>query len=169
MSHDVERLWRWRTEVNSGAQRAYSYWPRCDGMQPRDRGPNMHLHPSKLPDSPIVVTSCPRTLFCEKIRTRLLMSEVLWDVKTGPEVWDCLDLTELWRHESKQVKQSHYRPWQALRVAGGWGSQILRQSAHEGAKALRSGRLYPQEIFLVLISVRGWVDSRTIVRPEGLC
>jgi len=58
----------------------------------------------------------------------------------------------------KKVKQSRYRAGQAQRVLRKLGFPDFVTTAQDGGgrlSALRTARLYPQEIHLVLISVRG--------------
>jgi hypothetical protein len=71
----------------------------------------------------------------------------------------------------KNSKQSHYRPRQALRIPGGWGSQILRQSAHQDGKFVSPKHrppLPPGNISGTDFCYR-MSQPQAVVRPEGLC
>jgi hypothetical protein len=67
----------------------------------------------------------------------------------------------------KKVKQSRYRSGVAQSVPGGcFQISWKRHRMVVRFSALSIVRIYPQEIQLVLISVRCWVDSRAIMRSE---
>jgi hypothetical protein len=79
------------------------------------------------------------------------------------ELYECFSMLRM-MFEGYEVKLSSYRPGQAVAATGGWGPhmKVIRLAV------LGTGRLYPQEIPLVLISLRCLVDPRAVVRPEGL-
>jgi len=72
----------------------------------------------------------------------------------------------------KMVNRSHYRPGVAPE-----GSRKLRfpdisRQQHRivvRLSGLRTGRIYPQEMLLVLIFIRDWVYPKATVRSEWLC
>jgi hypothetical protein len=86
-------------------------------------------------------------------------------IRTSRRCRSCFELTE-------KVKQSLYRSGQALRVPGGIGFQNFQTIGTfrwEDCQPYAPAAFTSQEIFLVLSSVRGWVNHRTTVWPEGLC
>ena len=100
----------------------------------------------------------------------------------------------LWKSKSSATQHGMGTAWSVWRVCSlletykkGKAVMLQAWSGPEGSRKLRfpdfmtmapdcgkvvslmHRRLYPQEIHLVLISFRGWVDPRAVVWPEGLC
>jgi hypothetical protein len=73
---------------------------------------------------------------------------------------------QYWHTDRITLQLHHQRYGQDLRAPGGQGSQDFGDNRHTKVvrwSALLTGRLYPQEISRVLISVRGWIHPRVLV------
>jgi len=120
-------------------------------LQGRRQSIAVSIH--KLPDSVVLSVSTARL--------RIDVSGETIRVWNG-SVWSQSLLFYIWK-----IKQSHYRPGQAPRVPVGWSSQVSRQSACEGGKAVSPTHRPP--LPPGNICVGRWVHLRAIVRQGGLC
>jgi hypothetical protein len=79
----------------------------------------------------------------------------------GTCFWKIVILLQLYR---VMLKQSHYRPGQALRFPGGWGFRISRQSAHESGKVVSPTHRPP-----LLPRKYSWYSFLLLAESTGLC
>ena len=121
-----------------------------------------HSPPTILP--PSLTSSChlflglPFNLVVPKFIHNTLLGIIFSSILcTCPHQHNLFNLTV----SIMKVKQSQYRPGGAQRVLRKLRFPDFVTTAQDGGRlsALCTSRLYPQEILLVLISVRGWLEE----------
>ena len=113
--------------------------------------------------------SCPLLFKCitfASVHTRCQLCLIDNSIPSIRIAWLHCIQSPMWQY--KELKQSLYTPLGFLEAEAP-RFQYNRHMKVVRLAAVRTGHLYHQEIFLVLISVRGWVDHRIIVQLTRLC
>ena len=78
-----------------------------------------------------------RSWEANRFSTTQEISEILWNSKVHYRIHKSPPPVHvLSQGFKKQIKESLYRPMQALKVPAGWGSHVSSQSAYEGGKVV---------------------------------
>ena len=110
-------------------------------------------------------TSCPLLFKCitfASVHTRFQLCSIDNSIASIRRAWWNCIRSPMWQY--KELKQSLHTSW-GFREAEAPRFQYNRHMKVVRLSAVCTGYLYHQEIFLILISVWGWI----IVRPKGLC